>query len=112
MSLLDKLAEKEKAKQFDSVFCKLQPGDIVHGEVTDMGSTITQYGESEYIEIKGEDGQKTTVFLNTVLKKQVEEETVKVGNIVAIKFLGEVQSKKNVRKSYKDFVLVKEVKKG
>jgi hypothetical protein len=47
------------------------------------------------------------VFLNSILKKLVEAEDVKVDDRIAIKFLGLTQSKKSKRK-FKDYILVKD----
>ncbi len=109
MSLMDKLKEKEEEKNagYDVLFWKPEPGEVIEGAVTEMGETITEYGDAEYLQVETEDGKKFMVFLNSVLRKQTVAEDVKVGDRVAIKYLGQVQSKKKNRK-FNDYVLVKD----
>lgn len=109
MSLMDKLKEKEQErnKEYSILFWKPQEGEIIEGTIEEIGETITEYGDSEYVQIPTDDQKKYMVFINSVLKKLVEAEDVKVGDRVAIKYLGLSQSKKTKRK-YKDYILVKD----
>lgn len=106
--LSEKLKEKAavRAKEFGSTFWKPQDGEILEGEVTAMGSTITSAGEGEYVDIRTVDGETFTVFINAILEKQIDVEEVKEGDRIAIQFLGRVPSKKNPKRSYKDYLLV------
>jgi hypothetical protein len=110
MSLADKIKEKEQErnKEYDILFWKPVEGDVLMGTVEEMGSTITEHGDSEYIQIQTDEQKKFMVFLNSVLQKLVEQEDVKTGDRIAIKFLGLVQSRKFKTKKYKDYILVKD----
>jgi len=96
--------EKEKAKTKDHQIWEPKEGEILKGKVIKLGKTITSFGEKEYLEIQTREGQVWTVFVTAVLKDRLEEEKVKEGDTIAIKFLGLKKSKKS-RKSYKDFVV-------
>jgi len=106
---MEKLKEKEEQrnKEYETQFWKPTEGEILEGKVVEMGDTITEYGDAEYLDIETADGKKYTVFLNSVLRKLVVEEDVKVDDHIAIKYLGLMQSKKKNRK-FKDYVLVKD----
>jgi hypothetical protein len=108
-SLIDKIKEKETEKNsgYEVQYWKPTEGETIEGIVTDMGNTITEYGDAEYLQIETDGGTKVMIFLNSILQRQVESEDVKVGDRIAIKYLGLVQSKKTKRK-YKDYVLVKD----
>jgi len=107
-SLLEKIAEKEQAKnaEYEIQFWRPEPGEIIEGRVTEMGETITENGDAEYFQIEAK-GRKFLVFVNAVLHRLLEEEDVQTGDRIAVKFLGLVQSKKSDRK-YKDYILVKD----
>lgn len=109
MNLIDKLNEKEKAKteEYSILYWKPEPGGIIEGVVEEVGETITENGDAEYVQIATDDGKKFMVFQNSVLKKLIEAEDVTIGDRIAIKFIGLTQSKKSKRK-YKDYILVKE----
>ncbi len=108
-NLIDKIKEKEqeRQKEFSVLFWKPEPGQIVEGVVEEIGNTITEHGDAEYVQIATDEGKKFMVFLNSVLHKLMEAEEVKVGDRIAIKYAGLVESKKSKRK-FKDFILVKE----
>lgn len=101
-TLTEKLKEK-KAKQ--SNVWHPEVGEILEGTVSEMGDTITANGDAKYAHIETETG-KVTVFLNSVLQKQFEEEQVEEGDTIAIEFLGMVKSQKGKRE-YKNFCVVK-----
>lgn len=111
MSLIQLIAQKEQERgehgDFEYKFWKPNPGEIIQGVVDKMGSTITDYGESDYIELDTCNDGKFTIFLNQILVRQVEEEKVTRGDTIGIKYLGLVKSKKSSRE-YKDYVLVKD----
>jgi len=99
--------KKERSKHGKSIFWRpVNQGDRVEGIVRKMGTTITAYGESDFIELETDQGM-VTVWLNSVLKRQVEEEKVREDDHIAIEFLGVVSSSKNKKKAYKDYILVK-----
>ena len=108
-SLVDKIKEKEQErnKEYETQFWKPAEGEILEGVVTEMGDTITEHGDAEYLDIETDGGKKFTVFINSVLRKLIAGEDVKVDDRIAIKYLGLVQSKKSNRK-FKDYILVKE----
>ncbi|MEW6741020.1 MAG: hypothetical protein AB1325_14105 [Nitrospirota bacterium] len=108
-SLIDKLKEKEQGrnKEYSVLFWKPEPDEIVEGIVEEMGETITPNGDAEYVQIMTDEGKKFMVFVNSILQKLIVQEDVKVGDRIAIKFLGLVQAKKTNRK-FKDYVLVKD----
>ncbi len=106
--LIAKLKEKEQEKGKKSIFWRPNPGDILEGRVLAIGSTITSFGDGDYVELETTDGQKITIWLNSILKKLVEQEDVSEGDRVAIKFVGVVTSSKNKKRAYKDYVLVKD----
>jgi hypothetical protein len=109
MKLAEKLKEKKKAaeKEYDVLFWKPEPGEIIEGVVEEIGTTITGFGDSDYIQIQTEDDRKFMVFCNGVLKRLLDEEDVKVDDYIAIEFKGYVQSKKSKNRKFKDYVLVK-----
>jgi hypothetical protein len=72
-----------------------------------MGTTITQFGDSDYVQIATEAG-KVMVFANGLLKRLLDEEQVEVGDVIAIKFVGYSQSKKHKNKKFKNYILVKD----
>jgi len=99
--------KKERSKHGKSIFWRpVNQGDRVEGIVRKMGTTITTFGESDYLELETDQGMMT-VWLNSVLKRQVEEEKVHEDDHVMIEFLGVVSSSKNKKKAYKDYILVK-----
>lgn len=109
MSLLEKIKEKEaeKNKGYDVLFWRPEEGEILEGVVTEMGETITEFGDAEYLQLLTDNGKKFMVFLNSALHRLIEAEDVKTGDRIAIKYLGLVQSKKTKRK-FKDYILVKD----
>jgi DNA-directed RNA polymerase subunit E'/Rpb7 len=109
MKLAEKLAEKKKAaeKEYDVLFWKPSEGETIEGKVTEIGQTITGFGDSDYIQIQTEDQKKYMIFCNGVLKRLLDEEDVKVDDYIAIEFVGYVQSKKSKNRKFKDYVLVK-----
>jgi len=109
MSLAEKIKEKEaeKNKGYDVLFWRPEEGEILEGVVTEMGETITENGDAEYLQLSTDDGKKFMVFINSVLHRLIEQEDVKTGDRIAVKFLGLVQSKKTKRK-FKDYILVKD----
>lgn len=106
MTLAEKLKEKEaeKSKGFETIFWKPKEGDVLEGIVQKRGTTITQYGERDFIEVITDEGKTYTIFCNKVLIEQAEG--VGKGERIAIKYLGEVQSAKAGKKKYKDYILV------
>lgn len=104
--LRKRLEEKEKMKEKDSTFWSPEEGEILEGKVAKIGTTITEYGDADFAEIELEGGVKKTVFINPILARQFEEEEVREGDEVAVKFLGKVQSKKTKRWT-KNYVVAK-----
>jgi DNA helicase TIP49 (TBP-interacting protein) len=109
MKLADKLKEKkrEQEKEYDVIFWKPTEGEIIEGTVEDIGTTITEHGDSDYVQIETEDGKKYMIFVNGYLKRLLEEEEVEKGDYIAIEFTGYVQSKKYKTRKFKSYVLVK-----
>jgi len=105
-TLTEKLREKQagQAKNGRQVW-KPEEGEILEGVVTQMGSTITQFGDAEYLDIKDDQGHVWTVFLSKVLKTKIDEELVEEGDRVAIEFLGLKKAAKGTKK-YKDYLVV------
>jgi dihydroorotate dehydrogenase len=113
MSLADKLKQKEEQKNDGKVvFWKPDPGEIIEGEITEIGTMTTHEKEdSPYIQIRAnENGQNREyiVFKNPVLQRLLDEENAEVGDQIAIKFAGLKKSKKNPKRSYKDYVVAVE----
>ncbi len=117
MNLMDKLKEKENERQkgYDILFWRPNENEVIEGTVVEMGETITENGDAEYLQMETGNGETGTgkfmIFINSVLRQMIVAEDVKVGDHIAIKFLGLVQSKKTKRK-YKDYVLVKDEERG
>lgn len=103
--LMEKLREKEQKMTYSTTYWRPSEGDVIEGVVTDRGETITENGDAEYIQIDTEKG-RFMVFLNSVLRHQLEAEGVQKGDTIAIKFLGLVQSKRSRRK-YKKYLVAK-----
>lgn len=82
-----------------------EPNEILEGIVEKIGSTITDYGDQNYIEVATGLG-KYTVWCNSILQEQIDEESVAVGDHIGIKFLG-LKTTKGGKRKYKDFILVK-----
>lgn len=101
------LAEKLKAKkEQQSGVWHPEEGDILEGRVTEIGNTITANGDAKYAHIETEQG-KVTVFLNSVLQKQFEQEKVDIGDTIGIEFLGKVKSRKGKNKEYFNYLVAK-----
>ena len=108
MSLDQKLKEKEQERQKNRTIWKPEKeGEILEGKVTQLGRTITPFGEADFCEIMTSEGQVWTVFLNVVLADRFHEENVQKGDTIAIKFAGMKKSKKG-KKTYRDFIVVKD----
>jgi len=109
MSKLDqRLKEKEQERaRVRTIWKPEKEGEILEGKVTQLGRTITPFGESPYCEIATQDGQVWTVFMNVVLADRFKEENVQKGDTIAIKFAGMKKSKKG-KKTYRDFVVAKD----
>jgi DNA helicase TIP49 (TBP-interacting protein) len=106
-SLTEKLKEKkQQTKQYEIEYWKPAEGDILEGEVQDIGQTITTYGDSDYIQVLTPDGKKVLAFCNGILKRLLDEENVQIGDVIAIEFLGLAESKKNPKRKFKDYILV------
>ncbi len=109
MSLIEKLEQKEKEQKFSTIFWKPQPGEILEGIIRSRSETITIYGEQECINIETDDGAGVyIVFLSSLLKDLIDAEGAQEGDRIAIKFVGVKTSKKNKKKTYKDYVVVVE----
>lgn len=106
--LIKKLEEKEQKSSAKSIiYWKPMQGEVLQGVVEEAGSTITVYGEQEYLQLRTESGQRFLVWVNSVLKHQILSENIEVGDTIAVKYLGIKTSAKNRKKTYKDYVLVK-----
>lgn len=108
-SLVDKIEAKERARQreWEINFWRPKDGDILEGTVEDFASTINDRGEWQEMYLRKDDGKLFLLTLGAVLGRLIEEEGVKVGDRVAIKFLGPRVSKRTGRQ-YKDYILVRE----
>jgi len=82
-----------------------EEGEILEGVVEKLGDSITIYGDQSFLEVTTGLG-KVTVWLNSILQEQVEEEEISKGDHIAIKYLGLKKSKKGDRQ-WKDFIVVK-----
>ncbi|MGO9016674.1 MAG: hypothetical protein ACLQF0_17065 [Dissulfurispiraceae bacterium] len=82
-------------------------GDVLEGTVAEIGETPTANsgGGAMYARIQTDSG-KRTVFINSVLEKQFDEEGIEEGSVIAIEFLGLVKSRKS-NQEYKNYVVVK-----
>lgn len=109
--LLEKLKEKEQERQnhsdYSVIIWKPEKGEVLEGTVDEIGHTITDYGDADFISLTTDDEQKYMIFLNSVLSRLVDEEDVRPGDRIAIKYIGMKQSKKS-NKKYKDYLLVKD----
>lgn len=78
-----------------------KPGDVLAGEVKARRTlTIREKKDSELIVIETKNGQLCTVWWSTVLKRLFDQ--VKVGDVVAIKYLREEKGKSGfLYKNYK-----------
>lgn len=110
MKLSEKLREKEKEqdKVYDVLYWKPSEGDVLEGTVTDIGTTITAHGDSDFVQVETDEKKKFMVFCNGLLKRLLDEEEVKKGDYIAIRFKGFVQSKKSKTKRYRNYILVKD----
>jgi len=104
-ALTEKLREKQagQAKNGRQIW-KPKEGEILEGVVLKMGSTITQYGDAEYCDIRDDQGETWTVFLSKVLKDKIDEELVEEGDRIAIEFLGMKKAAKGTKR-YKDYLV-------
>ena len=105
MGMLEKI---QKMKKSDARIWKYEKvGDCLAGEVvTPLRVVETVYGESRVIDVKSEaDGEIYRVWALTVIGNELKRQLVEVGDVVGIKYLGEI-------KNYKDFLVVVEKKKG
>lgn len=103
-ALTEKLAAK-KQKQSDT-WKPETVGDTLEGKVLEIGDTITEYGDARYAHIETANS-KVTVWLNSVLQQQFEDEKVQEGDVIAIEYTGQTKSK-NGKRVYKSFVVVKD----
>lgn len=79
--------------------------DILEGIVTEIGETQTDNGLAKYAHVETDTG-KVTVFINSVLQKQFEQEKVEEGVSIGIQYLGKVKSKKSDNE-YKNYLVVR-----
>jgi len=108
-AVMEKLKAKEQAKgqsQGRQIW-KPAEGEILEGVVTEHATTITPFGEAEYLDIRDNKGQVWTVYVNKILGDQIDAEVVSKGDRIAIKFLGLEKSKRG-NKKYKNYLLAKD----
>ena len=106
MSLLKKLEEQERrlSQGPETIIWRPAEGEVLEGEVIDMGKTITVFGEKEYLTVQSVDGKQYMVYQSDLLARKLKEANVVKGSRVAIKFLGLRQGKK--KRKYKDYLVV------
>jgi len=110
-ALAEKLEAKVKAKEQakrqspKQIWKPQKEGETLHGTVTEIGTTMTPFGEAEYCLLREDDGKTWTIYMNKILADQFEADFVREGTRVVIKFLGYKTSKKGSRQ-YKDYLVV------
>lgn len=110
MGLMDKLNDKEKEfkEKFGGGIWNPEDGDILEGEVEELGTEKTQYRPDQpYLAVKQEDGKTLKMWCNAQLEGLCVDEDVEVGDMIAIKFLGARESRKT-GKTYKNYILAKD----
>jgi hypothetical protein len=108
-ALTEKLQTKEQSRKQSQgrQIWKPNEGEILEGVVIEHATTITPFGEAEYIDIRDDKGQIWTVYVNKILGDQIDAEAVGKGDRIAIKFLGLEKSKRG-NKRYKNYLLAKD----
>ena len=99
---------RERLKKADkpSNWWKPEPGTMLIGELIEVKAHTGQFGEQTIYLVKNdEDGSIVTVPGWTVLKSAIEEQGIKPGDRLGIKFLED-------RGNYKDFVVLKDDESG
>lgn len=109
-SLEDQLAELEAAaasEDFRGAAPAWKPdkeGAFIAGTVMSIFESEGDYGPSNAMVIRKRDGEEQTIYCSqTVLRNQFDRLKPQVGDLVAVKYVGE-KSGKNDRK-YKDYVM-------
>lgn len=105
MNLADKIKEKEQEQKYDVIFWKPNVGEEVEEVIIELGVTSTEYGAVQHADIITNEKNKSRIFINTILEEQFEKENIEKGDTIRVKFLGLKPSKKNPKKTYKDYVL-------
>jgi DNA helicase TIP49 (TBP-interacting protein) len=75
-------------------------GEEIQGDIVEVGEVTLEARNARYLHIKTKDGIRT-FWLGKVLTKQCEKVGIKVGDYIAIKYLGEVPSGK--QSPYKNY---------
>jgi len=104
------MAEQMRAamQQSKLVWRPQAEGEIIEGTVTEIGKTITENGEREFLKMQTEGGEKM-VFLNRSLKKLVSKNMVDEGDRIAIGYVGQVVGTgAHEGKTFKNYMLLKE----
>lgn len=102
MSLIEKLKAKKAERTIkENFYLSWRPneGEIIEGVVKDLGKTITDFGEQNYLTLETTDGKVFTVWLNKILQEQAEKEGVQVGDKIALNIWEKSKAQKIKRKS-------------
>ena len=75
-------------------------GEEIQGEIVEIGEVTLSDRNAGYLHIKTKDGVRT-LWLGTVLTARCEKESVKKGDYIGIRYLGEVTSGK--QSAYKNY---------
>ena len=87
--------ERPTMVEFDSI------GVTAAGTLVGITQGITQFGEAEFLQLRTDDGQKTSVCISSSMALVDWEELQ--GLYVEIEYTGDEKSKKNKGKTYKTF---------
>ena len=60
------------------------PDDVLVGTVHQMGKRSTKYGDKRVMVVMGRDGNLVTVWLHAVLKREVDKNDTREGDVVAL----------------------------
>ena len=79
-------------------------GDSIVGEFLSISVVGTEYGQGKRADIRKSDGNIVSLWLNIVLERQFENQIVKAGDVIGIRFFGKQVNEKTGR-SYKSYAL-------
>ncbi|MBS4032639.1 MAG: hypothetical protein KGZ63_14655 [Clostridiales bacterium] len=78
-----------------------EQGDILVGKVREIKEVTTKFGQRDTMVVETEHGQIKTVFATTDIKRKLESLKAEIGDIVALKYFGEKQTRNGATfKSY------------
>lgn len=104
--LHDALAAREAARQAARPPAwKPRPGDVIEGEVTEVGTGTTQYGAREYFRVRTPSGV-IHIWVTKGISDEIEgQPRLTVGERLAVKFVGPERTRAGRR--YNRFLLVR-----